>query len=476
MGEVKLRLGNKLILVSNREPYIHEKSRKGIMCKRAMGGLVSTLDPVMQSYGGTWVAWGSGDADFEVTDSQNRVQVPCENPRYMLKRVRLSEREISRYYYGFSNRVLWPISHLFIEKAYFNSEYWRAYRRVNAKFAKVVLDEAASDDMIWVHDYHLSMVPRFIRDANEDAKIAFFWHIPWPPWEVFGSLPWRGEIIEGLLSSDLIGFHTQPYVKNFMECAERLGASIDRRRGIVKLSDREVRVKAFPIGIDHGQLASFSSSKKMGKKAKILRRLLRAKYLILGVDRLDYTKGILNRLRAFGGFLEKYPEFIGKVVFVQITTPSRTRVEEYRKMKREIDEIVGRINGRFQKVDWIPIRYFYRSIPRERLLAYYLAADVALVTPLIDGMNLVAKEYITTKGDSGTLILSEFTGAAKELKEAILVNPYDTEDIIEALKKALEMSPVEKRQRFEALKQKVKKHDIYWWSERFFGEWRKMYD
>lgn len=463
----------KLILVSNREPYIHEKTKKGIKCKKAVGGLVSALDPAMQSSDGIWVAWGSGSADLMVCDSKGRVEVPCENPNYMLKRVMLSKRETSNYYYGFSNRVLWPISHLFVEKARFKPEYWRTYKKVNAKFAKAVLEEASPRDMIWVHDYHLSLVPRLLGGVDSDAKTAFFWHIPFPPWEVFRTLLWRREILDGLLGSDLIGFHTQPYVKNFMECVEKgLGASVDEQ--IVKLSDHETVVKAFPIGIDYEWFVSHSSSKRIAKRARRLRRGFRAKHIILSVDRLDYTKGILSRLLAYERFLEKYPNFQEKVTFVQIAAPSRTKVEEYRKMKKEIDETLGRISGKFQKADWIPIYYFYRSIPHEQLVAYYRCADIALVTPLIDGMNLVAKEYIAAR-EEGVLILSEFAGATEKLEEAVPVNPYDIEKIVKAIKTALEMPLSEKKRRFDALRMKVKRRNIYWWLEKILSEWQRIY-
>ncbi len=465
--------GNRLVLVSNRGPYTHEKSRRGIICERTVGGLVSALDPVMQSCGGVWVAWGSGNADFVVTDSQNRVRVPCEDTRYTLKRIRLSEREISRYYYGFSNRVLWPIFHLFPEKVCLKTEYWNSYQKVNEKFAKGVLEETKPNDLIWVQDYHLSLVPRLVRDENKDAKIAFFWHIPWPHWDTFSNLPWREEILNGLLSSDIIGFHTESYVKNFLECVKK-GLDIPVDNGIINLPDRQIRVKAVPIGVDCEQFTQLSRSVIL--RAARLHRRLHTKYIILGVDRLDYTKGIMNKLMAFERFLEKYPEFHEKVVLVQTATPTRTKVEEYREMKKEIDETVGRINGRFQRIGWVPIRYFYRTISQDRLLTYYKAADVALITPLIDGMNLVAKEYIATKDNGGVLILSEFAGAAEELNEAILVNPHDTDAVADAIKNALEMSSEEKKQRFDVLKEKTREHDVYWWLERFFTEWRKTYE
>ncbi|MDH5770284.1 MAG: trehalose-6-phosphate synthase [Candidatus Bathyarchaeota archaeon] len=467
--------GRRLVLVSNREPYTHKKRTDGnIMCVRGSGGLVAALDPMMQSTGGLWVAWGSGNVDFTVSDDRGRVKVPPEKPSYTLRRVRLSSRDVTQYYYGFSNRVMWPVFCLFLDKAHFAAHFWRSYRRVNEKFARAITEEAKADDLIWVHDYHLSLVPRLIRDLAEDAKIAFFWHIPWPPLEAFLTIPWKREILEGLLGSDLIGLQTQRHAKNFIECAEKeLNASFDGR--VLKTGNREVVVKAIPIGVDYRELAAHS--RKMVKRASKLRRRLSVEHLILGVDRLDYTKGILDKLCAFERFLERNPVFQGKVSLVQLAAPSRTRIPEYREMKSKVDEMVARINGRFQTTTWVPVRYFYRQIPYERLIAYYKAADVTLVTSLADGMNLVAKEYVAAKvnGD-GVLILSQFTGAAEELSEAIIVNPYNVEGLAEAIKEALETPHAQRKQRMNRLQEKVKKHDIYWWLESFLSELRGTYN
>ena len=474
--EIKSLLGGKrLVLASNREPYIHKKRTDGnIVCVRGSGGLVAALDPVMRSTGGLWVAWGSGNVDFTISDYRGRVKVPPEKPSYTLKRIRLSSRDVTQYYYGFSNRVMWPIFCLFLDKAHFATDFWKSYQRVNEKFARAIVEEAKAEDLVWVHDYHLSLVPRLIRNLADDVEIAFFWHIPWPPPEAFFAIPWGREILEGLLESDLIGFQTQSHVKNFIECAEKkLNASFDGR--VLKTDDREVVVKAIPIGVDYRELARYS--RKMVKRASRLRRRLPVEHLILGVDRIDYTKGILNKLCAFEMFLERNPVLQGKVSLVQLAAPSRTRIPEYREMKTKVDETVARINGRFQTMTWVPVRYFYRQIPQERLIAYYNAADVALITSLADGMNLVAKEYIAAKvnGD-GVLILSQFAGAAEELSEAIIVNPYDVEGLAEAIKEALEMPYAKRKQRMNRLKEKVKKHDIYWWLETFLSEWRSIYD
>lgn len=475
----ELLKGKRLIIASNREPYIHKKSKGDVVCVKGPGGLVSALDPVMWSTGGVWVSWGSGEADFTVSDGHGRVMVPPEDPSYTLKRVRLTKRDISNYYYGFSNRVLWPIFNLSLDRARFREDYWRAYKRVNSKFADAILEETEIDDLIWIHDYHLSLVPRLVRNVVDNARIALFWHIPWVPPEIFFNLPWHREILEGLLASDLIGFQTRSYVKNFVDCAEKeLNAVYNEGERVLEIADHKIVVMAFPIGIDYDGWANLSRERKTLKRAERLRRRSDTRHIILGVDRLDYSKGILNKLRAFERFLEENPDFRGKVTLIQVASPSRTRVQEYREMKREIDETVGRINGRFQTMDWVPIRYFYRYIPLESLVAYYKIADVALITPLVDGMNLVSKEYIATKNTEGdgVLILSEFAGAAEELNEALIINPHDIEGIAGAVKDALEMPLEKKRERLNTLRNKVKEHNIYWWLRRFLEEWGSIYD
>jgi len=396
-------------------------------------------------------------------------EVPPDDPKYKLKRISFSEGEVSRYYRGFSNGTIWPLFHLFPERVHFIEKDWRYYQRVNMKFATATVKEIQTDDMIWINDYHLSLVPKFIREMNRDAKIAFFWHIPWVNWDVFGKLPWRTEIFEGLLGSDLIGFHTKSYVGKFLECAEKLGFSVNKKKGIIKY-DHGVSVKSFPIGIDCSVF-----QKVYAKDVIKLKKNMRAEQLIVGVDRLDYTKGIVDRLLAFQRFLEKYPKFRGKVVLLQIATPSRTKVEEYRKIKKEIDETVGRINGLFQRMDWVPIMYFYRTFSQPQLAVFYRASDVALVTPWMDGMNLISKEYIAANED-GVLILSEFAGAAEDLEEAIIVNPYDIEGVADAIKDALEMSPEERKMRFKVLSKKVRKTNINWWLNKFLKEWNKVYE
>jgi trehalose 6-phosphate synthase len=462
-------------LVSNREPYSHGKTKKGITCKKSVGGVVSALDPLMQKNGGIWIAWGSGNADFTVCDSEDKLLVP-EDPKYTLKRIRLSKGEVTNYYRGFSNRVLWPLFHLFVEKMHCKKEYWSYYCKVNEKFARAVLDEVNSDDLIWIHDYHLALVPRFIRDAKPDAKIAFFWHIPWPPWEIFGSLPQKNELLDGLLNCDLIGFHTSSYVTNFMGCAGRKsGVKLDVKKRIVTSQGNNTKIGYFPLGISYKDFASTAQSQNVLKKVVQLKKMYNGRDLILGFDRLDYTKGILDRIKAFELFLEQCPEYREKVVLVQIASPSRGKIEEYCDMKKEIDEAVGSINGRFGNEEWTPVMYFSRKMSQQSLLAYYKAADVGLLTPLRDGMNLIAKEFTASKDNDGVLILSEFAGAAEELNEALLVNPYDVYATAGAIKTAMELPAEEKEQRFLSMKEKVREHDSEWWLKKFQYEWEKTY-
>ena len=467
---------NNLILVTNREPYIHRKIKKEIVCKKSLGGVVSALDPLMQKHKGTWIAWGSGNADYLVTDSRKSLKVPPENPIYKLKRIHLTKPEIENYYHGFSNRVLWPLFHLFIEKMQPKEIYWDAYRKVNKKFAQNVLNELETNDLIWIHDYHLALVPYFIKQKEPKAKIAFFWHIPWPPWEIFCTLPWRNELLEGILMSDFLAFHTSSYVSNFMNCATRKpGIKVNSRKKIIYLKEHKTKVTHFALGVSYNDYNQLANSPVLLKKATKLKKLYGYKKIILGIDRLDYTKGILQRIKAFELFLEKNPKYREKVVLIQIASPSRNKIEEYLTMKKEIDEAVGRINGKYRNETWTPVMYFSKEIPQNSLLSYYRVSDIGLLTPLRDGMNLIAKEFIASKNENTALILSEFAGASEELTEAIIVNPYDLNSISEAIKTAVDMPIDEKKCRYQSMRKKVKDHDSEWWYNNFLKEWQRVY-
>lgn len=467
----------RLILVSNAEPYAHKYTEDGIEQEKLAGGLTTALNPLMQKNEEIWIAWGREDADFEVTNAENEVKVPDEDG-YILKRVKLSETEVEKFYRGFSNEILWPLCHSFPEKTilsdYGDSEdRWGTYQKVNRKFAEAVIDEYEEDDLIWVHDYHLALVPKIVREEIPDPEISVFWHIPWPPWEMFGSLPWREEILEGLLSSDFTGFHTEQCKDNFLSCSEKIGREVDWGMELTKIEGNRSKVSAVPLGIDYEWFVNLTKKEEFRKKAEELKEKIPAEIIILGVDRLDYTKGIPERLRSFEHFLEENPTFQGKVTLLQRIPPSRRSVKEYQSILNRINMLIGEINGKFEKALWTPIKSFHRFLPEQKqLIPYYMMADVGLVTPLIDGMNLVCKEYIAST-DNGALVLSEFAGAAEELREAIQVNPYDIQEVSDGIKKALTMSEKEKKERMKKLKERIKKNDLNNWRKKFLNEWLK---
>jgi trehalose 6-phosphate synthase len=459
-----------LVVVSNRRPFTVKKGPDGPVVEKSAGGLVAAVSPLLESMGGTWVAWDGEDAvrGREGTDSA-RTREPGAFCNFVP--VRLSAREITNYYNGFSNRALWPLCHLFIGRAYFDDEHFREYARVNQRFANATAEVVSSNDRIWIHDYHLAMVPHLLRQrSSELGSVGFFWHIPFPPWDVFRTLPWKREILQGMLGADLVGFHLEEYAAHFRESVRRcLGLEQDGK-AILTPDGRRVKIDAFPIGIDTEKIETVATSTPVNRRARQIRERYGAEYLILAVDRLDYSKGILERLRALERFFEKHPSRRGQVVMVQIAVPSRTRVEEYRNIKRSIEEAVGRINGRFTEWGFVPIRYLYRAIPLSALIAYYQAADIALVTPLRDGMNLVAMEYVASQVDGdGALVLSELAGVATLLPDAFQVNPFDSAAVADTIEAALSESVAAKRLRMERMREVVRDHDVFGWHERFWG-------
>lgn len=354
-------------------------------------------------------------------------------------------------------------------RCHIGTEYWRGYQVVNKKFVNAFGPVSGDQGLVWIHDFHLTLVPTFLREERPDLSIGFFWHIPFPPSPLFRVLPWREEILRSLLGSDLIGFQLPLHAENFLRCVgDVLKVPIDPQDGSIHYDKRVIRVGVFPVGIDFRKWSDLASSSMIMEKARQIRGEAKAEHIILGVDRLDYTKGIRERLLAFERFLEKYPEFRERVCMIQIAVPSRTRVSEYRTLRREIDEVIGRIIGRFSTREWVPLRYLYHGLPVDDVAAYYLAADLALVTPLRDGMNLVAKEYVASRvEEDGCLILSEFTGAAATLTEAVLVNPYDIERLADTIRSSLSMPETEKRSRMRRLRRAVSEGDVYWWGEKF---------
>lgn len=445
----------RLIITANRAPI--RKTKEG--WSPSIGGLATALLPVLRAQGGVWVAMKE-DEDLPV-----RQAYPAGAPQFVVRRIPLTDEEQQNYYYGMANRVLWPVSHYMIHHVELEPAFMRDYRRVNERFAEAVIEEYRPEDSIWIQDYHLMLAPLYIRQARSDARIAQFWHIPWPAMEVFRILPWARELVRGMLGCDLIGFHVEEYVENFLESARvLLGAPVVGGR--IHWEGREVRVEAHPIGIDVERFERMSVDEAVQRTAASIREEIRAEKLIIGIDRLDYTKGILSRLHAFEKFLETYPAYHGRVTFLQVATPSRTEVESYKQLKREVDEAVGRINGLFAQDDWVPVHYRYRSYTQEELCGFYRAADVALITPLRDGMNLVTQEYVAASPD-GVLVLSELTGAAYLLPEALQVNPYDLEGLAATLREALEMPDDERRERFVQLKETVRTLDVHRWADGF---------
>ncbi|TWF77913.1 trehalose 6-phosphate synthase [Pseudonocardia hierapolitana] len=450
------------VVVANRLPVDLEKLPDGSQrWKRSPGGLVTALEPMLRSRDGAWVGWpGLADADVE----------PLVEDGLHLHPVRLAAQEVEEYYEGFSNGTLWPLYHDVVAPPAFHRHWWQTYVRVNQRFAEVVARVAAKGATVWVQDYQLQLLPAALRELRPDLRIGFFLHIPFPPTELFMQLPWRRRIVEGLLGADLVGFHTPGGARNFRWLATRLaGASPGHGRTEVVVGDRTVKLGAFPISIDSANLDRMSRSPEVLERAKQIRADLGdPKRVVLGVDRLDYTKGIDVRLRAFEELLVEGRISPEDTVMIQLATPSRERVEHYQKMRNDIEQAVGRINGEYARVGHPAVHYLHQSLPREELVAFFVAADVMLVTPLRDGMNLVAKEYVACRHDNGgALVLSEFAGAALELKDALLVNPHDTDGVKNALHNALTLDPDEGRRRMRALRRQVLNHDVDRWARTF---------
>ncbi|WP_117238208.1 trehalose-6-phosphate synthase [Thermus sediminis] len=444
-----------LIIVANRAPF--RLTPEGLV--PAVGGLATALLPVLEAKEGVWVAAGEWKEG-------GKAPATLKGP-VRLEQVPIPEREWQGYYGGFSNRVLWPLCHYFLERTELKREFYQDYLRANRRFAEKVLQVWREGDAVFVQDYHLLLLPRFLRErAPGRMRIGFFYHIPWPSSGVFRILPWGRALVEGLLGADLIGFHTQEYAENFLRTAAHYGFPVEEGR--VRVGDRWARVEVHPLGIDTGRFGELAQDPHIGLQARGLKHLAGADRLILGVDRLDYTKGILERLLAYERFLQSYPQWRGRVSLFQIATPSRTGVGAYRELKRLVDEVVGRILGNFLREDWVPLRYFYQTYTQEELATFYRAADVALITPLRDGMNLVALEYAYTS-DSGALVLSNLAGAAEHLKEAFLVNPYDLDGVARTLDRALRTPEGERRERLARLKRRIQALDAKSWAERFLA-------
>lgn len=462
----------RLVAVSNRGACTFKETPQGIQAIPSVSGLVTAVEPVISLEGGAWVAWG-GRYGKEHETLGVSWPMPEKGQKYVFHEVLLTPREVSLYYDGFTNGCLWPLCHNFIEKASFSEDQWKAYSQVNQKYAEVVLKTTEPHDFIWIHDYHLARVPGYIRRQRPRASISFFWHIPFPPAEIFAVMPWAKEYISGMLEADLIGFHTSTYVQNFLQAAKEIaGAEVDFLSGTVYWAGRKLKAVAVPMGINWREFERLARSAEVMEKTPQIRRAAGGQYLLLGVDRLDYTKGILERLKAIGWLLENYPEYRGKLTFIQIAVPCRTATPAYQQLKRQIEETVGRINGAFTEDYHVPVRYMFKALSKPELVAHYLAADMALVTPVKDGLNLVAKEYVVSNArDMGVLLLSPFAGAASQLKDALLANPYNPREMVSQILLGLKMSIAEKKQRLAALNKVVKEQDIFWWWRQFRQNW-----
>ena len=471
--------GDEILIVSNREPYIHVKRDSRVVVQRPASGLVTALEPVMRACSGTWIAHGSGSADRQVVDSHDRVMVPPEKPAYRIRRVWLTKEEEAGYYFGFSNEGLWPLCHIAHTRPVFRASDWDQYRAINRRFAQAVEQESRTDDpIVLVQDYHFALLPRMIRERLPRATIITFWHIPWPNPEAYGVCPWRVELLEGLLGSSILGFHAQIHCNNFIDTVDRtLEARIDRETFGIHYGGELTEVHRYPISIEWPPQALNGQ-----KPVPECRREIRASLglapetkLGIGVDRLDYTKGILERFAAVERLLELEPRWIGRFAFIQIAAPSRSSIEEYQSLDARVRATAERINNRFGSPGYQPIVLKIEHHDAESVYAYYRASDVCFVSSLHDGMNLVAKEFVAARDDErGVLILSQFTGAARELSEALIVNPYDTEQCAAAMSLALTMPPDEQRSRMRSMRSLLQEFNVYRWAGRMLLDAARM--
>lgn len=465
---------NKTIIVSNRLPVNITLCNEQVKAEPSVGGLATGMRSVHAEGNGIWIGW-TGIAKEDVTAVQQQ-EINEALKKEKCVGVALTNDEVEKFYNGFSNRALWPLFHYFQEYAEFELEQWNAYRDVNQKFADAVLEYAHEGDTIWVHDYQLLLVPQMLREKKPGLTIGFFLHIPYPSYEIFRVFPWREELLEGMLGANLVGFHTYDYVRHFLSSVSRI-TGLETRFNDIYYKGRVIKVDSFPMGIDYARFheaALEHSTCPESKRSELMQKLQEhsnaytGSKLILSIDRMDYTKGIPARIRAFEYFLNKYPEYREKVRLVMLAVPSRSNVPQYQMLKKETDELVGRVNGQFATINWTPIWYFYRSMPFEDLVDLYASSHVALISPLRDGMNLVAKEYVATRvKQDGVLLLSEMAGAAKEMHEAVLINPHNFEHLADSLKYALEMPEEEQKRRMAALQRRIKRYSVDRWAEEF---------
>jgi len=469
-----------LIVVSNREPYIHNYVAGKIKCEAAVGGVTTALDSIMRATDGLWIACGNSKADKEVVDFNNKVRVPPIEPLYTLKRVWLTGKQIKDYYYGFSNQALWPLCHSTYVQPVFNKSQWDAYQEVNDIFAKRILEEVGNrKTLVFIQDYHFALVPSLIKEVRPEIVIAQFWHIPWPRQRVFSTCPWQKEILNGLLGNDLLGFQTVRHCRNFLTTVNRtLEAGVDYEKAEVICNESKTIVGCFPISIDFEQLSRDAQRDEVKQEIKRLRQnySLGDKYIAISIDRLDYTKGIPQRLLAIDRFLDKWPDYRGKLSFIAVQVPSRDEIPSYKKLQKRVNTLIEGINSKHASGNWKPIITLHGPLPSDTLSALMNMADLCIVSPLHDGMNLVAKEFVASRpGNDGILILSSLAGAARELDDALLINPLAIDQFAESIKKALDMPEWQIRRRMRRKRHIVRENNIYKWAADIFSRLAELH-
>jgi trehalose 6-phosphate synthase len=482
---------SRIFVVSNREPYMHVHQGREIACVVPPSGMVTALEPVLCACDGVWVAGGNGDADQETVDSFDRLRVPPDEPRYTLRRVWLTPEEEEKFYEGFANEGLWPLCHIAHTRPTFRAGDWECYQRVNQHFANALVEEmeGSEEPVVFVQDFHFALLPRMIKHARPDARVAIFWHIPWPNPEAFGICPWQSELIDGILGADLIGFHIPAHCHNFLGTVDRsVEARTDMAHQTVRRHGHITTVRPYPVSVafegEPHAVAALDAPRggidareaRSAEREKLLSEFgVRAESVAVGVDRLDYTKGIVERLMAVELLLEKHPFYLERFTLVQVAAPSRTRIPAYVDLHKHVDEAVERINDRFRTQHWRPIVLIDRQCNHQEVTRCYRAADICLVTSLHDGMNLVAKEFVAARNDDdGVLVLSKFTGAAGELQDALIVNPYDIDGVADAIRAGLDMSRDDRRSRMKRMRRQVMEHNIYLWAANVLGDLREL--
>lgn len=464
----------RVIVIANREPYAHEWKTGGkVTVQRPASGLVTGIEPILRSSGGTWIAYGGGSADRVYSDRMGRLAVPPDAPEYTLRRLFIGEVEYERYYSGFANEALWPLCHMAHTRPSFRMSDWLSYQSVNESFARAAIDETASGDLLLIQDYHFALVPRLLREQAPHVVTSLFWHIPWPHSEVISICPWKETILTGMLGADILGFHTRQYCLNFLETVQRfLECRVDFEEMSVSYGSHRTLVRPYPISVEWPYPAA-----SRGDGATLRRELgiAAGAHVSIGVDRADYTKGLVERVDAIELLLEETPSLIGNYVFVQLASPTRTRIRRYQMLADELQEAVDRVNARFGTDDWKPIVLQMRTFSPDEVRQYYAMADSAIVTPLHDGMNLVAKEYVAACEDGdGALVLSMFAGAAKELDGALVVNPYHTQQVAQMILRAIRMPRAERRARMQKMREQIATHSIHDWSEKLLNDMRAV--